>query len=107
MNRNLQNFAQRYQVALHKHLKQGRSASLEAARGLGSTALAAGLQTLDLAKLHEQILVSELLPGYTARKRISFIRQAGRFFAVAILPIEKLHRSAQEATAHLKTLSRA
>jgi signal transduction histidine kinase len=104
MKQKLSNLAQRYQVALRKHLKQGKSASLESARGLGSEALTAGLQTLDLAKLHEQTLVSELLPGYPSRKWGMLIRQAGKFFAVAILPIEKLHRSAQESTAHLKKI---
>ncbi len=39
------------------------------ARGLGDHALAAGLQTLDLAKLHEQILITEVLPRCPARKR--------------------------------------
>jgi signal transduction histidine kinase len=83
---------------------QGKSAGLESAHGLGSEALAAGLQTLDLAKLHEQTLLTELLPIHPPRKRLALIRQAGRFFAAAILPIEKLHRSAQEATAHLKKI---
>ncbi len=69
---------------------------------MGSEALAAGLQTLDLAKLHEQTLVTELLPGCPAGKRAALIKQAGIFFAVAITPIEKTHRSAREATAHLK-----
>ncbi len=104
MNRKLLNLAQRYQVALRKHLKQGKSAGLESAHGLGSEALAAGLQTLDLAKLHERTLVNELLPAYPMRRRGALIKQAGKFFAVAILPIEKLHRSASEATAHLKKI---
>jgi signal transduction histidine kinase len=102
MKRSLSNLAQRYQVALRKHLKQGKSSSLESARGLGSEALIAGLQTLDLAKLHEQTLVGELLPLHPARKQIALIRQAGKFFAVAISPIEKLHRTAREATDHLE-----
>jgi PAS domain-containing protein len=60
------------------------------------------LQTLDLAKLHEQILVTEVLPKRPASQRASLIKQAGIFFAVAITPIEKKHRSAREAIAHLK-----
>ncbi|MFM2295356.1 MAG: hypothetical protein RLZZ350_1769 [Verrucomicrobiota bacterium] len=104
MKPDLLNLARRYQTALRKHLQQGQAASLDSARGLGSEALAAGLQTLDLAQLHEQTLVSELLPGYPARQRLALIKQAGKFFAVAILPIEKLHRSAQEATAHLEKI---
>ena len=94
--------SQRYRIALRTHLKQGRQASLEPARGLGGQALAAGLETLDLAKLHEQILVAEVLPGCTSRKRSALIKQAGIFFAVAITPIEKTHRGARNAAALLK-----
>lgn len=92
----------RYQAALRLHLKQGRQANLDSARGLGTQALAAGLQTLDLAKLHEQTLVTEVLPGCSPRQRRMLIRQAGVFFAVAITPLEETHRSAREAAAHLK-----
>jgi len=102
MKRKLANLSRRYQEALRMHLKQGQRASLESARGLGSEALAAGLQTLDLAKLHEQTLVTELLPACKGHKRTALIKQAGVFFAVAITPIEKTHRSAREATAQLK-----
>jgi signal transduction histidine kinase len=95
-------FSRRYQEALRRHLKHDQQGSLESARGLGSQALAAGLQTLDLAKLHEQTLVAEVLPGRPANQRAALIKQAGIFFAMAITPIEKTHRSVQEATAHLK-----
>ena len=94
--------SRRYRTALRAHLKQGRHAGLEPARGLGGQALAAGLETLDLAKLHEQILVTEVLPGCRARKRSALIKQAGIFFAVAITPIEKTHRNAREAAIQLK-----
>ncbi|HXB58176.1 MAG TPA: sensor histidine kinase [Candidatus Acidoferrales bacterium] len=110
MKRKLFNLSRRYQAALRKHLEQGRHASLEAAQGLGSQALSAGMQTLELARLHEQTLVMDVLPGYPVRKRDALIKQAGVFFAVAITPIEKTHRTTREAAAHLKkfieTLSR-
>lgn len=96
------NFSRRYQRALRTHLRHGQQANLNAAKGLGARALAAGLQTLDLAKLHEQTLVTELLPGRQGGKRAALIRQAGIFFAAAITPIEKTHRSAREATNYLK-----
>ena len=99
MKRNLVKLAQRYQDALREHLKRG---GLELAQGLGSQALAAGLQTLDLAKLHERILVTGVLPGCPAGKRAALIKQAGIFFAAAITPIEKTQRSAREATAQFK-----
>ena len=94
--------SRRYRAALRAHLKQGRLASLESARGLGGQALATGMETLDLAKLHEQILVTEALPACPRRKRSALIKQAGIFFAVAITPIEKTHRSAREAAVQLK-----
>ena len=110
MKRKLINYSRCYKAALRKHLNAGTQASLEPARGLGSRALAAGLQTLDLAKLHEQTLVMEFLPRCPAGKRAALIKQAGIFFAVAITPIENTHRRAREDTFLLKkfvaTLSR-
>ena len=102
MKHKLRNLSRRYQAALRTHLTQGHPASLESARGLGSHALASGLQTLDLARLHEQTLVKQVLPGYPAGKRAALIYRAGIFFAAAITPIEKTQRSAREATAQLK-----
>jgi len=107
MKRKLFNLSRRYQNALRTHLQQGHRASLEPARGLGSQALAGGLQTLDLAKLHEQTLVTELLPACRAEKRAALIRQAGIFFALAITPIEKTHRNGSEATEQLKKIVEA
>ena len=110
MNLKLTKLSQAYRLALKTHLKSGRQASLASAQGLGGQALAAGLQTLDLAKLHEQILVTEVLPGCRAGKRSALIKQAGIFFAAAITPIEQTHRSGRQAAAQLKkfieTLSR-
>ena len=51
MKRQIFNLSRSYQDSLRTHLQQGQHASLESARGLGGKALAAGLQTLDLAKL--------------------------------------------------------
>ena len=96
------NISRRYQAALRTHLTQGLQAGLESARGLGNQALAAGLQTLDLAKLHEQTLVNELLPPCRPEKRAALIKQAGIFFATAITPIERTHRSGRDAAALLK-----
>jgi signal transduction histidine kinase len=103
MKRNIFDLSRRYKSALRAHLKLGKKATLESARGLGNETLEAGLQMLDLAKLHEQTLVADVLPGLPAAKRAALIKQAGAFFAVAITPIEKTQRSAQEATALLKT----
>ena len=59
---------------------------------------------MTLPSISKRTLVSELLPVHPGRKRRALIKQAGRFFAAAILPTEKLHRGAREATAHLKKI---
>jgi signal transduction histidine kinase len=97
-------FSRRYKAALLAFLKQGLWVRLQTAHGMGRQALAAGLQTLDMAKLHEEILVTQVLPGCPAGKRIKLIKQAGIFFTEAITPIEKIHRGAREAAAHLNQI---
>jgi signal transduction histidine kinase len=103
MGRKLSGLAQRYVAALRKHLKQSPQATppRETAQGLGRRAMALGLETLDLARFHEQALITLVLPGYSSSTRETMVRQAGKFFAEAITPIEKTHRTAQEANAHL------
>lgn len=98
----MKKFCLGYQNALRAHLRQGRRASLDSAAGLGAGALAVGMETLELARLHERTLVEDLLPGCPARKQPALIKQAGAFFAAAITPIEKNHPSSREATLRLK-----
>jgi signal transduction histidine kinase len=97
-------FSRRYQAALLAYLKQGPGRRLEPARGMGRQALAAGLRTLDMAKLHEQILVTQVLPGRPPGKRATLIKQAGAFFTEAITPMEKIHRGTREAAVHLNQI---
>jgi signal transduction histidine kinase len=101
MARKLTRLSRRYQAALRKHLKQGSPASSGPAQELGRQAMATGLETLDVARIHEQALITLVLPGYSARTRDVMVRRAGAFFAEAITPIEKTHRTAQEANGRL------
>ncbi len=98
------NFSKRYQAALLTYLKQGPRALLQPAHCMGQQALTAGLHTLDMAKLHEQILITQVLPGRLASKRASLIKQAGIFFTEAITPTENIHRNTQKATTDLNQI---
>jgi exonuclease VII small subunit len=104
MKRKPSNFSRRYQEALRTHLKKGRLASLQQARALGKQAMASGMQTLDLARLHEQTLVKDVLPKCAASRRAALIRRAGIFFATAITPLENTYVTTREATARLKEI---
>ena len=104
MTRKLTALSRRYQAALRKHLTQGSPASSAPARQLGRQAMATGLETLDLARVHELALIALVLPRYSPGTRAAMVRRAGTFFAAAITPIETTHRTAQEANVRLNQL---
>lgn len=91
-----------YHAALRHYLKQGPGADLEPARELGRQAVTMGLETLDLARVHEIALVALVLPTYAPNTSSALLGRAGLFFAEALTPIEKTHRGAREANARLE-----
>jgi signal transduction histidine kinase len=106
MKRKLIRLSHRYASALRTHLKQGRQASLQPARGLGRQAVNLGLETLDVARIHQGALAT--LEASSSRDGI--IERAEIFFAEAVTPIEKTHHAALKANVKLdqvnKTLDR-
>jgi signal transduction histidine kinase len=59
------------------------------------------LETLDLARIHEQAVARLELPG----GRNGFIKRAEIFFSEAIIPIVETHRTARQSRTDLKRLS--
>jgi signal transduction histidine kinase len=106
METKLTGLSRRYQAELQKHIEQGPRASRQSADRLGRRALAIGLETLDLAKIHEQALIALVPPSYSPRTRDGMIKRAQAFFIKAATPIEKTHRSTMEANVHLSQLNR-
>ena len=92
----------RYLAALRKHLKPRAPASLEPARGLGRQAVAIGLETLDIARIHEGAIAAL---GASAGED-GIMERADIFFTETITPIEKTHRAAVRATARLNRLKK-
>jgi signal transduction histidine kinase len=87
-------------TALRKQLKQGPQASLQPALELGRQAVALGLETLDLARIHEQALVTLEL----SYSKNGFTKLAGIFFTEANTLIEETHRDARQTKVHLSRL---
>ena len=96
MKQRLISLSQRYVTALRTHLQPGSCAGLEPALALGRQAVVLGMETLGLARLHEQSLVTLLLPEHSARTRLAMTRRAGTFFAEALTPIAETHRAARQ-----------
>jgi signal transduction histidine kinase len=100
MKRKLIALSQRYAAALRKYLEAGLRTSLKPALALGRQAAALGLETLELARIHERTLVTlELSPG-----KIGPIKRAEIFFNEANTLIEETHVAARRTKVHLSRL---
>ncbi len=97
--------ARRYTAALRKHLMGGTHASLEPALKLGRQSVATGLETLDLAKIHEQALTGLLQKNGLPKTPAIMTNRAGIFFKEASVPIEETHRTAAQAKVHMNKLT--
>ena len=95
-----------YRTALRRYLKRGASTSLVPAMKLGRQSVALGLETLDLALIHEQCVLGQMKLVGTSAARNRMILRARKFFAEAIVAMEETHRSALEANAHLSRLNK-
>ncbi len=107
MKLNLAGLSSRYTAALGKHLKGNRRAALLPAQRLGHWAMSQGLEIPDLVRLHEQALITLVLPGYSPGTREEMVRRADVFFAEAITPVEKTHCTALEANLQLRQVNRS
>jgi len=96
-----------YLAALQSHFKQGPNLSLQAAHEIGREAVAIGLETLDLARIHEQALAALVVPTGPVAGREELRARAAAFFTEAITPIEETHRAALDASANLTQLHAA
>jgi signal transduction histidine kinase len=106
MHDNRANLSRLYQAALRAYLIQGPEANMEPARTLGNQAVTHGLETLDIARIHEIAVASLILPTYTPHTSGVLLGRAAAFFAEVLVPIEKTHRGASEANIQLNQIVR-
>jgi signal transduction histidine kinase len=103
MKQKLARLSQRYVAALQKHLRQSPRVIPPGgtARKLGREAAALKLETLDVARIHEDALATL----EASRSRDGVVKRAQVFFAEAITPIEETHRAALKTNVRLSRLS--
>jgi hypothetical protein len=104
MKQKLIGLSQRYVAALQKYLRQGPQANLQPAVSLGRQAVALGLETLDLARIHERTLAILKLSS-SKNGTIKPIKRAQIFFTEAITPIVETHRAARQGKINLNRLN--
>jgi len=101
MKQKLISLSQRYVVALQKHLKPGFRANLQPAVRLGRQAVALGLETLELARIHERAIAALEL----SKSKDGLAKRAEIFFTEAIAPIVETHRAARQSRNELSRLN--
>jgi signal transduction histidine kinase len=100
MKQKLLNFSKRYKAGL-KAFMQGSQLSPVSALGLGQKAVVLGLETLKLAKIHQEALLEVQLPG--GKKTES--KRGEIFFSKAVAPIVETHRAARQSKVELLRLN--
>src|SRR5437899_10317812 len=95
MQRKLIRLSRRYQAALGNHLRQGPRGGLQPASRLGRQAVAIGLETLDVARIHEGALVTLEAPSRCA----GALKRGESCSTNAITPMENTHHSALKPNA--------
>lgn len=83
------------------YLKRGRRDGLQPALTLGRQAAALGLETLELARIHEQALTALGL----SKSKDSLIKRAENFFIEANMPIVEAHRATRQSKNELNRLN--
>ncbi len=101
MNTRRTRFSARYLALLRAHLGPRTSGRGAPARALGRAAVAAGLATLDLARIHEHAVLSLVTSDHLASPRGRALKRANRFFAQALLPVEAERTAIRETNRQL------
>jgi len=101
MKQKFDGLSRRYVAALRKHLNAGPRASLLPALGLGRRAVFLGLETLELARIHEQAIVELELSA----SKDGEVKRAEIFFTEALTPIVETHRAARQSKIELLQLN--
>ena len=92
--------SQLYEAELQKYLGQRARASLNPARCWGHQAAAFGLETLAVARIHEEA-VARLKAFFNGKE---FDQRAEIFFNEALVPIEETHGAARQSQTRLSQL---
>jgi signal transduction histidine kinase len=100
MKQKLNGLEEQYATALRRHLQPGPRTGFQPALELGRLGVALGLETLELARIHEQALTQMKLT-----RQNGTAKQADDFFAEAITPIVETHRAARQSKTDLRRLN--
>jgi signal transduction histidine kinase len=96
---------QQYLAGLKKYLTHGNERALHQAYELGRKTIADGLGVIDMAKIHEDVLLSLLPATASAQESLKVARTAGEFLTESLSPFEITHRGFRDANRSLRHLN--
>jgi two-component system sensor histidine kinase DegS len=96
MKNNRLGISQRYVISLRHHLRNEVTNRGQRARSLGRAALASGLATLDVARMHEQAIIALGATYDFSNASNGSIARAGYFLTQALIPLEAAERATRE-----------
>jgi signal transduction histidine kinase len=102
LKKKIHSLSRRYRTELRGHLRKVSRTSSRRAADLGRKAVSAGMETLDLASIHEGALLALMPANCSSAVRDRTVKNAGVFFLDVLTPIEKTHRTTVEYVAELK-----
>jgi len=94
-----------YCSALKLHLDRNPESDLSVARKLGRRASRLGVNTLELARIHEAAVLSLEISGASTRSKPAHSRRAMVFFHTALSPIEENHCEESSKGRHKTTIN--
>ncbi|MDZ4199772.1 MAG: hypothetical protein U1E27_10880 [Kiritimatiellia bacterium] len=101
-------WSRRYRTALRRHLLQAGSAvDVPSAHRLGQQAVTMGMETLDVARIHERTRTGMAGTSDSSQSAQKKNKRAQLFFAEVLVPIEQLHRPALKSDAQANELAQS
>lgn len=98
-------WSRRYKTAIRQFLRRKKVGSLLPAERLGREAVPLRLETLDVARVHEQALRTAIPPDTPGNAGQELQERAETFFKEVIVPIEATHRAARIADTRINQLT--
>jgi len=105
MNDPFGELSQQYMVALRNYLADRNERALHQAYELGRKTIADGLGVIDMAKIHEDVLLSLLPKSNTMKESVRVAKVAGAFLTESLSPFEMTHRGFRDANQTLSQLN--
>ena len=105
MNDPFEHLSQQYMAALRIYLAEKNERALHQAYELGRKTIADGLGVIDMAKIHEDVLLAILPKSPTTKESIRVAKIAGAFLAESLSPFEMSHRGFRNANQTLRQLN--